>query len=59
MFTQSPQKGAYIMPENFYIFDTFLNIYTFCFIGFLVWLYLKKEPEDQESKNHKSEQPKS
>ena len=33
--------------DFFNIADTVLNIITFCFIGFLIWLYLKKEPEDK------------
>jgi hypothetical protein len=33
------------MQEKF--FDIFLNVEIFCFIGLLIWLYLKKEPEDE------------
>lgn len=34
------------MSEMSNIIDTVLNISVFCFIGFLVWLYLKKDPEE-------------
>jgi len=29
-----------------HIIDIVLNTSIFCFIGFLVWLYLKKDPEE-------------
>jgi hypothetical protein len=57
MFDKNAQKGAGIMSgifdifntaDIFYIADTVLNIITFCFIGFLIWLYLKKDPEDNQ-----------
>ena len=57
MFDENAQKGAGIMSgifdifntaDIFYIADTVLNIITFCFIGFLIWLYLKKDPEDNQ-----------
>ena len=34
--------------------DTLLNVYVFAFIGILVWLYFKREPERGEAENQKS-----
>ena len=34
--------------------DTLLNVYVFAFIGILVWLYFKKEPEDNEGKSRET-----
>jgi preprotein translocase subunit SecG len=34
-----------------YFMDKLLNLLVFAFIGILVWLYFKKEPEDNEGKS--------
>jgi hypothetical protein len=36
-------------PEN--LIDTLLNITAFAFIGFLIWLYFKKEPEGSQDES--------
>ena len=38
--------------ENF--IDTLLNVWVFAFIGVLVWLYFKREPEGNEVESQKS-----
>ena len=35
--------------ENF--IDTLLNVWVFAFIGILVWLYFKREPEGNEAES--------
>ncbi len=43
-----------LLAEN--IIDTVLNAYAFVFIGVLIWLYLRKEPDSHasdEEKKHK------
>ena len=37
-----------------YFMDTLLNVWVFAFIGVLVWLYFKKEPEGNEAESQKS-----
>ncbi len=34
--------------------DTLLNVWVFAFIGILVWLYFKREPEGNETESQKS-----
>jgi len=34
-----------------YFMDKILNLWVFAFIGILVWLYFKKEPEGNEGKS--------
>lgn len=41
------------MPINNLI-DTLLNVWVFAFIGILVWLYFKREPEGNETESQKS-----
>jgi hypothetical protein len=41
------------MPINNLI-DTLLNVWVFAFIGVLVWLYFKREPEGNEAESQKS-----
>ena len=38
--------------ENF--IDTVLNVWVFAFIGILVWLYFKREPEGNEAESSES-----
>ena len=33
------------------LIDTILNIFVFAFVGFLIWLYFKKEPNDGAAQN--------
>ena len=37
------------------IIDTILNIFVFAFVGFLIWLYFKKEPDDGAAQNKVSD----
>jgi len=37
-----------------YFIDTLLNVYVFAFIGILVWLYFKREPEGNEAESQES-----
>ena len=37
-----------------YYMDKLLNLWVFAFIGILVWLYFKKEPEDNEGKRRET-----
>ena len=37
-----------------YFIDTLLNVYVFAFIGILVWLYFKTEPEGNEAESQES-----
>jgi len=39
--------------ENF--IDTLLNIWVFAFIGILVWLYFKKEPDANRAESQESD----
>ena len=34
-----------------YFIDTLLNVWVFAFIGILVWLYFKREPEGNEAES--------
>ena len=36
------------------LIDTLLNVWVFAFIGILVWLYFKKEPEDNKGKSRET-----
>ena len=36
------------------LIDTLLNVFVFSFIGILVWLYFKREPEGNETESQKS-----
>ena len=36
------------------LIDTLLNVWVFAFIGILVWLYFKREPEGNEAESQKS-----
>jgi len=38
-----------MFPEN--LIDTLLNILAFAFIGILIWLYFKKEPEGSQTES--------
>lgn len=37
-----------------YFMDKLLNLWVFAFIGILVWLYFKREPEGNEAESQKS-----
>lgn len=37
-----------------YFMDKLLNLWVFAFIGILVWLYFKREPEVNEAESQKS-----
>lgn len=37
------------------VIDTLLNIFVFAFIGFLIWLYFKKESIGGAAQNQESE----
>ena len=37
------------------LIDTFLNIWVFTFIGILVWLYFKKEPDANKAESQESD----
>jgi hypothetical protein len=36
------------------LIDTILNVGVFAFIGFLIWLYFKKEPEANKAESQES-----
>jgi hypothetical protein len=36
------------------LIDTFLNVSVFAFIGFLVWLYFKREPDANKAESQES-----
>lgn len=58
MLAESLEEGGALkgLWEN--IIDTILNVTVFVFIGLLIWLYLKKEPDshatDEEKKPRQS-----
>ena len=37
-----------------YFMYKLLNLWVFAFVGILVWLYFKKEPEDSEGKSRET-----
>jgi hypothetical protein len=37
-----------------YFIDKLLNLWVFAFVGILVWLYFKREPESNEGESQKS-----
>ena len=36
------------------LIDTFLNVWVFAFIGILVWLYFKREPEGNKAESQET-----
>ena len=36
------------------VIDTLLNVWVFAFIGILIWLYFKKDSDDNYAEGHKS-----
>jgi hypothetical protein len=36
------------------LIDTLLNVWVFAFIGILVWLYFRREPEDNKAESQES-----
>ncbi len=36
------------------LIDTLLNVWVFAFIGILVWLYFKREPEGNKTESEES-----
>jgi preprotein translocase subunit SecG len=49
-----PSKSSEIRGGSMtleYFMDKLLNLLVFAFIGILVWLYFKNEPEDNEGKS--------
>jgi len=56
MLAESLEDGGALMTLWENIIDTMLNITVFLFIGVLIWLYLRKEPDSpatDEEKKHR------
>jgi len=58
MLAESLEDGGALMSLWENIIDTILNVTVFVFIGLLIWLYLRKEPDshatDEEKKPRQS-----
>ena len=57
MLAEGLEDGGALMSVLENIIDTMLNITVFLFIGVLIWLYLRKEPDspatDEDKKRRK------
>ncbi len=53
MLAESLEDGGALMTLWENIIDTILNITVFVFIGLLIWLYLKKEPDSHATDEEK------
>ena len=53
MLAESLEDGGALMTLWENIIDTMLNITVFLFIGLLIWLYLRKEPDSHATDEEK------
>ncbi len=53
MLAESLEDGGALMSLWENIIDTILNITVFVFIGLLIWLYLRKEPDSHATDEEK------
>ncbi len=53
MLAESLEDGGALMTLWENIIDTILNITVFVFIGLLIWLYLRKEPDSHATDEEK------